>query len=74
MKKLTENQNVRLNNEWSKIAGDKIEIEFSKGTFFVKTSEIGALRLFKAFKYSTNRDAYYSTNLGSWIFSLETEK
>ena len=69
---MTEAQIKRLANDWTKIAGETVEIELIGGTPYGFCSELGALRLFHKYQIVDGRaKAAWSENLNSWFFRLE---
>lgn len=66
----TENQLLRTQRDWEKIAGEPVQVEYLKGAVIGLCSELGALRLEHKYRKSDAK-AGYSSNLGSWYFEIE---
>lgn len=66
----TMSQLRRVQEDWEKIAGCPVDIEYIKGTYYGFCNELGALRLEHKYK-AKNARAAYSQNRGGWFFSLE---
>lgn len=58
----------RAQREWSKLAGEQVEVELIKGGLYALGSELAVLRLFYKFRHSKGVDAKFSKNLNSWAF------
>ena len=61
-------QIARTQNEYTKIAGEPVTIEFISGTLYAFCSELGTLRLFRKMP---NMCQGYSVNLKTFYFSIE---
>lgn len=68
----------KLKDQWKKIAGEPVEIEAIKGSFYGYCSELGTYRLFMKYtnkgKNNPNNkfDVGYSSNLKKYYFRMET--
>jgi hypothetical protein len=62
----------RVKRDWMEIAGEFVEVEYIKGTFYGYCSELAALRLEHKYRNTKQARAAYSENLGTWYFRLET--
>lgn len=58
----------RAQREWSKLAGEPVEVELISGGLYALGSELAVLRLFYKFRHSKGVDAKFSKNLNSWAF------
>lgn len=68
----TQIQLQRLTRDWSQIAGENVVIEQIGSAYYGFCSELGALRLFKKYRYSGDKaDAKFSPSGDSWFFRLE---
>lgn len=70
---ITENQIKRVENDWTGIAGEPVEVEEIGGSLYGFASEIGTLRLLKAYGLTPRADQGYSVNLETHYFRLEME-
>jgi hypothetical protein len=69
---MTEAQLNRVRHEWSKIAGENIDIEYmSETTLYAYGSELACLRLGNAYKQTEAARVQYSINMETWVFSLD---
>jgi hypothetical protein len=68
----TLNQLHRLQQDWERIAGCPVDMEYIKGAYYGFCNELGALRLEHKYKASNARAAF-SKNHNSWFFSLESK-
>lgn len=62
----------RLQQDWERIAGCPVDIEYIKGTYYDFCNELGALRLEHKYK-APNARANFSKSHNSWFFSLESK-
>jgi len=70
---ITSSQQKRIENDFQKYAGDeKIEYELINDTHYAYGSELGTLRILKAYKNSKKAKQDYSKNLKTFYFSLST--
>ena len=66
---------IKLQNDWTKIAGETVTVEKIGGAFYGFCSELGALRLFHKYQIVDGRaKAAYSENQKTWFFRLETSR
>ena len=63
----TPDQLKRVQQEYSHIAGEQIEIEEIKGVIYAFGSEIAVLRLYRKFRGHGRSE--YSTNMRRWFFT-----
>jgi len=69
---MSETQKNRVVADWSKIAGEVVEVEKCKGVYYAYGSEIACLRLAYKFRRCNDRAAAeFSKNLNTWFFRLE---
>ena len=69
---MTENQEKRWRDDWSKIAGEAVNVELLCGVRYAYASELACLRLAYAFRECGDRvKAQFSQNLRVWFFRLE---
>lgn len=61
----------RAKEDWTKIAGEEIEIQFIKGFLYAFGSELATLRLFKAM-HSAKGSRQNKANDGRFYFVIET--
>lgn len=71
----TEAQVARVKKDWERIAKEEIRLEVIGGAVYAFCSELAALRLFYAFRYTLlvgeKVKAEYSENQQTWFFRLE---
>ena len=65
----TQTQIQRVTDDWSRIAGETVAIEYLAGALYAWCSELAALRLFH--KMPRSGRAAFSANRGSWYFCVE---
>lgn len=63
---MTTAQAERVRAEWSRIAGEAIDVEEVTGTIYGFGSELATLRLYRKFSGSTQG---WSGNLRTWYFT-----
>jgi len=63
----------RVQADWEQYTKEHVEVEYIKGTIYGYCSERAALRLFKKYEGTKGLSVQYSTNMGTWFFSLNTE-
>lgn len=66
----TPEQLQRLANDWTAIAREPVRVENIGGTYYGFASELATLRLFRKYNYPDNTSQGFSSNLGSFYFSL----
>ena len=71
--KYTQNQIERLKEDWTKIAGENVEVEIVVETIYGFCSELASLRLLKYYRLSKNADCGFSENLKKHFFSLSPD-
>ena len=64
---ITENQKIRVKNEWEKIAKEDLEIsaDYITSPIYAFGTELAVLRLRNKFDHGR---AFYSENLKSWVY------
>lgn len=67
----TEKQLSNLTSGWSKLAGEKVTIEWIKGTYYGYCSELGCLKLEHDYNNRPKAEASYSKPKKTWFFRLE---
>lgn len=71
----TETQLKRIENDWTRMAGESVKVEEISGTIYGFCSELGALRI--AYKYRHGDQeatkAGKSGTMNSWFFRLEAD-
>ena len=71
--KLTTNKLKEMKAYWETMTKEEIEINFHGGVFACLCSELGTLRLLKAYRYAGDKISQgFSENTGNYYFSLET--
>lgn len=63
----------KVYNVWKKYSGSEpLEVENIGGSFYGFTTELGALRIFYAYRNTNkNQKVGYSVNLKTWYISME---
>ena len=70
---MTQKRISRVELDWKKIAKVPVNVEFITGMFIGKTTELGALRLHRHYRFSNDKArSEYSKNMKTWVFTLET--
>lgn len=67
----SENYINRIQADWQKAAKEAVEVEFIRGTYYGKCSELAALRLANHYGNPGKTRAYYSDNRKTWFFCLD---
>jgi hypothetical protein len=68
-------QQDRTCQQWSELAGEPVAVELRGTTLYGFTSELGAYKLFHAFRRCMPFvKVEYSSNLDSWYFAKETDE
>jgi hypothetical protein len=66
----TKAQLQRIADEWSQYANEPVRVEEIGGTFYGFGSELATLRLYRHYGDRPNVSQGFSSNLGSFYFSL----
>lgn len=66
----TPEQIARTQKDWSAYANEPVRVEAIGGTLYGFTSELGSLRIYRKYGAADNTSQGFSSNLGSFYFSL----
>mgnify|MGYP001636526621 CR=1 FL=1 len=61
----------RFQNDWAKIAGETMDVEYIKGTMYGYGSELAVLRLYVKYANPSKTRTFFSKNLNTWVFVLD---
>lgn len=67
------NLEKRASVEWSRLAGEAVNVEDIKGVMYAFGSEMATFRLLRAFRWSDKADCGFSAVRQSHYFRLERE-
>ena len=71
---ISETRKASLAKEWSKIAGEKIDLQLIGGGIYAFGSELACYRIYMKYRNSPDKvRAEYSTNKKSWFFVLDID-
>lgn len=66
----TAEQISRIQKDWTEYAGEAVRVEEIGGTFYGFASELGTLRIYRKYNDCKGVNQAFSSNLGSFYFSL----
>lgn len=66
----TPEQINRVQQDWTQYADEPVRVEEICGTFYGFASELGTLRIYRKYGHMNNIGQGFSSNLGSFYFSL----
>jgi hypothetical protein len=64
-------QRARIKKDWTRIAGEPVEVEQIGSCIYGFCGELGTLRLLKEFRRNEKADAGWSANLAKPFFRIE---
>lgn len=71
---ISETRKASLQKEWSKIAGENVDIQLIGGGIYAFASELGCYRIYMKYRNSPSKvRAEYSANKKSWFFVLDLD-
>lgn len=62
----------RLRQDWIRMAGENLYVEYIKGTFYAECSELAAYRIERKYNCRPKCEALFSKPRNAWMVRLET--